>query len=205
MSFDEVPDDWRKAGTMFANKDAFDMVREGLTKSRMFGKAQRAVTYVNCWHMSPYESAAMWKTYLESDEGIAIQSTINRFKESISKYDAFNIFVGEVIYVDFDTALIPGDNMLWPFIHKRRSFEYEHELRALIWDGQHSKMDFNNIENVPNVPTELHVTTDLDTLIEKIYVSPQAEAWFRDLLLSVCSRYNLNKGIVHSDLASTLY
>lgn len=40
-------------------------------------------TAMNCWHMNDYESAAMWKLYLKSDEGIAIQSTYARLKKSI--------------------------------------------------------------------------------------------------------------------------
>ncbi|MFH0913981.1 MAG: hypothetical protein V1849_01670, partial [Chloroflexota bacterium] len=35
-------------------------------------------TLVNCWHISDYESAAMWKMYLKNNEGIALQSTFNR-------------------------------------------------------------------------------------------------------------------------------
>ena len=203
MSFDEVPEDWRKPGTMFADKTTFDAVSKvALSTSRMFAKTQRAITYVNCWHVGAYESAAMWKTYLKSDEGCAIQSTVDRLKGSISRYEAFEVFVGQVIYVDFDSAFIPNDNMLWPFIHKRRSFEYEHELRALIWGGQHGKMDLNKPENAP---TELSVTTDLDILIEKVYASPKAEAWFVNLIASVCSHYNLKKEVVQSDLASKLY
>jgi hypothetical protein len=31
--------------------------------------------FASCWHMNEHESAAMWKLYLKSDEGIAIQST----------------------------------------------------------------------------------------------------------------------------------
>jgi hypothetical protein len=30
---------------------------------------------INCWHMNEHESAAMWKLYLKSNEGISIQST----------------------------------------------------------------------------------------------------------------------------------
>ena len=37
--------------------------------------------FVNCWHMNDFESAAMWRLYLKSNEGIAIQSTFRRLKK----------------------------------------------------------------------------------------------------------------------------
>src|SRR5687767_6342526 len=35
-------------------------------------KKMRETFAVNCWHQNDYESAAMWKLYLKSNEGIAI-------------------------------------------------------------------------------------------------------------------------------------
>jgi hypothetical protein len=201
MSFEEIPEDWKKS---FVDKAQFEEFLKAklFTKQRMFNKGQRAITYVNCWHESPYESAAMWQTYLKSDEGIAIQSTTERLKESLKKYEDFDVNIGEVTYVDFDSAVISLENMLSPFIHKRRSFEYEHELRALIWGPQANKM---NLHKPEEAPPGLSVAIDLDILIEKIYASPKAEQWFVDLISSVSTHYNLKKEIVQSDLASKLY
>src|SRR5882672_3676568 len=39
----------------------------------MAGMDYRKFVYINCWHMSDHESAALWRLYLKSDEGIAIQ------------------------------------------------------------------------------------------------------------------------------------
>lgn len=47
-----------------------------------FFKNNRNIICVNSWHMNNYESAAMWKIYLKSNEGIAIQSTYKRFVKS---------------------------------------------------------------------------------------------------------------------------
>jgi len=200
LQYDAIPQEARQPGTPYADKATFDAYKEFPFISHNWGKAQRSITYVNCWHESSYESAAMWKVYLKSDEGIAIQSTVDRLKESISKYQDFEVFIGEVIYVDFDSFTIPGDNLLLPYVHKRQSFEYEHELRALIWGGQHGK-----ITNYETAPKGLNVATDLDMLVEKIYASPRAEDWFVKLLRSVCSHYKLEKDIDQSDLATGLY
>ena len=46
-----------------------------------FRESARKHTYISCWHENSVESAAMWKLYLKSDEGIALQTTFSRFKE----------------------------------------------------------------------------------------------------------------------------
>ena len=42
--------------------------------------------------------------------------------------------MGMVQYKDYNSFedWIPGGNMMYPFIHKRKEFEYEKEVRALI-------------------------------------------------------------------------
>lgn len=37
-------------------------------------------TAINCWHLNNHESAAMWRLYLKSNEGIAIQSTYEKVR-----------------------------------------------------------------------------------------------------------------------------
>jgi len=202
-SFDALPEELRK---QFVDKATFESYLKVLPSLRPYAKEQRRINYVNCWHKSSYESAALWKIYLKSDEGIAIQSTVDRLKESISRNEEFEVFIGEVIYVDYNTFAIPGGNLLAPFLYKRQSFEYEHELRALSSGMQYvisgGKVDMSAAEKAP---PGLSITTDLDILIDKIYASPGAEAWFVQLLNSVCSHYNLTKEVAQSDLASKLY
>ena len=98
----------------------------------------------NCWHISPYEFAAMWKLYLTGNEGIAIQTTFGKLKDSFQNEnlewptwaDDFQnkkvpLIAGEVEYIDWDH---PPENMtpaLKQYIYKGRSFEHEHELRII--------------------------------------------------------------------------
>ncbi|MGE4290089.1 MAG: hypothetical protein AB7E36_15495 [Salinivirgaceae bacterium] len=76
---------------------------------------------INCWHMNEHESAAMWKLYLNSNEGIAIQSTYSRLKESL--IDKYPIHLGLVKYIDYENDYFESGNHLLPFLHKRKSFE----------------------------------------------------------------------------------
>lgn len=85
----------------------------------------------SCWHINRYESAAMWKLYLKSNEGIAIRSNFGRLRDSFSKKEKHDIYIGEVHYIDYEREDMPLHSIS-PFIHKRKSFEHERELRAII-------------------------------------------------------------------------
>ena len=57
-------------------------------------KNQKLEMAINCWHMNDFESEAMWKLYLKSNEGIAIQSTYQRLIDSLSNTD-LSIHIGD--------------------------------------------------------------------------------------------------------------
>lgn len=156
-------------------------------------------TCINCWNINEYESAAMWKLYLKSDEGVAIQSTFRRLTESFNSYSEMDIYIGEVQYIDYETEWMPEGNVFYPFLYKRKSFEHEHELRAIIQKLPINKDDKINLtQETFNIG--LNIPVNLDTLIEKIYLSPASAAWFTDAVRSVVDKYALNKEIVQSSL-----
>jgi hypothetical protein len=53
--------------------------------------------YVSCWHRNDYESVAMWKVYLKSDEGIAVRSTAGRLTRSLRDEPERTIHVGPCV------------------------------------------------------------------------------------------------------------
>lgn len=186
----------------------------GDEKARLKQQRERFATYyesqrkrmaVNCWHMNEYESAAMWKLYIKSNEGIAIQSTYRKFVNSFHDSDEYFLWVGMVNYIDYNKEIIPRDNFFQPYIYKRKSFEHERELRAVIArmkkvmnpDGKIVKtLDLSDIpQQGVNIPTKI-----LD-LIESIYVSPMCEKWFEDLIRSVLEKYDIKKTVIRSSLA----
>ncbi len=159
----------------------------------------KEATAVNSWHMNDYESTAMWKIYLKSNEGIAIQSTYNRLKNSFKDTDCF-IYIGVVKYIDYKLDWIPEDNLFYPLIYKRKSFEYEHELRAValpkIRDGAGWSISLTR----PLSEEGIYATIDIDTLIEKIYLAPTCPDWLFELVKSIASKYRVNAEILHSSL-----
>jgi len=66
---------------------------------------------INCWHMNEHESAAMWKLYLKSNEGIAVQSRYNKLRDSIIDDETVNL--GKVKYLDYDAESIDAGNLLF--------------------------------------------------------------------------------------------
>lgn len=154
--------------------------------------------FINSWHRSEHESAAMWRLYLKSDEGIAIQSTYNRLKDCFRKGTP-DIFIGLVKYIDYTSDLISENNLFYRFLNKRKSFEHEQELRAITFQFPLTR---DNPSNLPKPPFKdgMLVDIDLDLLIEKIQVAPKSPKWIRELVKSVMTKYGLNKPVMKSPL-----
>jgi len=181
------------------SKDSFDKMQMQL---QIFSKEIRRFTIMNCWHMNEYESAAMWKLYLKTDEGVAVQSTFKRLTESFHNYEEDDVYIGKVKYIDYQTEWLPEGNFFYPFLHKRKSFEHERELRAIIQKipTKDDKIDLTQ-ETQEIFDIEAYITVDLDTLIEKIFVSPTAPKWFNQVVKSIINKYNLKKEVIQSSLA----
>lgn len=202
VRFEELPDEWREK-TNIRDERTFHVVIEAHKRIRGLAKQQREVMFVNSWHCQEHESAAMWNLYVKSQEGIAVQSTYRRFVDSLANYPDFEVHVGMIRYIDYQRDAIPIGNMLSPCMYKRKSFEHERELRALIWTPQHGR----NVIGEPSQnkyadQTGLYVLVDVDRLIERVYIAPTAPRWTLELLTSVVRRYGLHKDVVQSDLAA---
>jgi hypothetical protein len=183
-----------------------------------FFQWQKQWTYVNCWHMNEFESAAMWRLYARSEEAICIQSTYQCLRESLDKApcrEGDGVFLGTVEYIDYDGECVPDDWPLRHVVHKRRSFAHEQELRAIVWrcpefpdratiniPPDTSKEDYP--ENLPK--DGIWIKLDLERLVENIYVAPASPKWFHHLVEKVVNRYGLHKPVRQSLLdASPIY
>lgn len=148
-------------------------------------KKARDLLYVSSWHMNKFESAAMWKIYLKSDEGIAIQSTYERLKESFNQTKE-DIQIGMVNYIDEDNDQIDWRNVINYALHKRKSFKHEEELRAVIM--------------LPSTQKGIYISVEIEKLIERISVAPSRDTWIHDLLKRIIKRYNLSIEVERSKL-----
>ncbi len=155
----------------------------------------RKFALINCWHMNEFESAAMWKLYFKGDEGVAIESTFAKLKDSFSAARKHEIYIGEVQYLDFERQSAPFRNVFYTFLAKRRSFEHEKELRAFVWDSKYKR-----------VRDGKYIPVDTQTLINRVFVSPAAGVWFHEVVESVAEKYGIDKSkLVQSDLYKPPY
>lgn len=167
-------------------------------------KLARSFWCVNCWHNSDYESAAMWSVYASHGQGIAIVSSFRRLTESLTYPRP--IHVGMVQYMDYDRESIEGGytNAFAPLLCKRRSFEHEKELRAVV-DGAlgevREDLRVGEVQDITVAKYGVQVPADLSRLVENVYVAPRVLPWFRELVERVSERYRLAAPIIQSDLA----
>ncbi len=183
-------------------------------------KNAKKYTFVNCWHLSEYESSAMWKLYLKCDEGVAIQSTYENLRDCFdSPNQKIDLAVGPIKYIDYGKYKLPNDNILMPAFYKWICHEYEKELRASfqklpIKNGYLYNPDLNNparddaeneIDYGKEVEDGIEIPVKLNKLIESIYISPYAPIWFEDVVRSLCTKYKVKKEVKLSILTSRLY
>ncbi len=174
-------------------------VDENLKSSIKYNaKQQNLRMAVNCWHMSEYESPAMWKIYTPKEKGIAIQSTFARLKKVLkASVLGSRINIGMMPYLDYNNESFSGEGIIGLYDGvkcKRKCFEYEKEVRAVVYTPEGLKPDFPIYDGFP-------VKIDLKMLIEKIYISPTVASSFLDSLRLENKKY----GFLFEVVPSTLY
>lgn len=157
-------------------------------------KQKRKNIVISSWHINEYESFAMWQIFTKNNEGIAIQSTVDRLQKALYTESRIDQYIGEVHYIDYKKELIPFEDEFFPFLFKRKSFQYEKEVR-IISDVTPLNIDVN--EGI-----KIHV--DVEQLIEKIYIHPKSENWYKNLVLELMQKLNFKFDVEKSDLESDI-
>jgi hypothetical protein len=202
----------------FQSEEQFNRFIETMpsTMKSLF-KALREIILINSWHYNEYESADMWDLYSQANAGIAIQSTYRKLRDSFQNNTDDTIWIGKVNYLDFNKEWMNEWDTLEAFVIKRKYFAQENEIRAVtslpddhLGEKVLSEVDKERERVNPSKPRivnpkELtdkgkYVSSELDILIENIYVSPSAEKWFKEVVESLVSKYGLSKNVIKSDL-----
>jgi hypothetical protein len=164
----------------------------------------RTHTFVNCWYMGADESYAMWRLYDAAGKGVAVKTNTARLKSALR--GAVMIHGAKVSYVNYDATYIPEGNILHPYVHKRRSFSHESEYRLITaWFPKTLETNEHNVgvRSEPDTPPPfLRESIDLETLVEAIYVSPDAPSWAAGVVTDVLHRYAPDMEVRQSDLGA---
>jgi len=195
-----------------SEKQRYDNPLQLAKKSTKYRQIFLKNVSINCWHVSNCESAAMWKMYLKSDEGLVIKTTLENLKEAFQNNQEDNIYIGKIAYRDYDndgikadyqeyiqtvseyTTKRPSDKSIFNkfekyfyplLLTKRNHFDYEKEIRAI------SPIKFNSNKQ-SNMNSGKFVKVDLNVLIREIIIAPTAPKWLEALVKDVCNKYNLD-------------
>ena len=137
----------------------------------------------------------MWKIYANDKNGIAIKSSFKNVVKSLHDQTDFTISSGQVVYsqeTDFHYNKTQTNYFLY-FLRKRIYFEFEKELRFLILN--------NKIFN-PS-PKGIDIKVDLDSLIDKIVVSPYTDDIVKSEINSLLKKNDLKKPVILSSISNS--
>ena len=157
-------------------------------------KSHRKNVVISSWHINEYESYAMWQIFTQNSEGLAIQSTVGRLQEALQQETRYEQHIGEVKYLDYKKEYIPFENDFFPFLFKRKSFQYEREVRII------SNLTKHNL----NINEGVKINIDIHKLIETIYIHPKSENWYKNLVFQLMEQLGFNFNIEKSDLESDI-
>jgi len=143
--------------------------------------------YVSCWHMNDSESEAMWRLYCGTKEGVAIRTTYEKLAQSVTDP---NIYIGVIKYKDFEKEGFPLMQFdpnwppqhvdFFPFMHKRKAFVHESEVRIIRkFDKPQGKES----------ETGIRIKWDLEEVIEEVYVNPYAQNGYLEVVKAVVQKF----------------
>ena len=168
---------------------------------RVYRRKLRRFTLISCWHESATESEAMWRLYSREQDGIAIRTTFESLKDSLTCTE--DVYIGRVTYVDYNTKFIREDNLFGAYLHKREGFKHEREVRAVIAMWAQGDKPVVMQKDICDVGMDFDV--DLDRLVQEVVVDARADDWVFDLVQAIVAKYKLNSPVTRSALASEPY
>jgi hypothetical protein len=190
-----------------------DFPEDGLERHKELVGVLRDCTYISCWHQKGTESAAMWSKYGGDHGAIAIETSVRRLRQALEDTDHV-VHIGEVDYhifkeeyrdeneenLDVNAEKLNPEFLLTrneshsfaPFLYKRKSFDYEEEVRAIIQEPpltDEPEDDSSTIRiNTEDETKHLQLNGDLERsgydvdifiedLINHIHVAPETGGW----------------------------
>jgi hypothetical protein len=187
--------------------DAYGRGEIGYTYEQ-FKRRIRESVFINCWHRSQDDSAAMWALYGKSDCAVALTTTVGQLARALQ--DAARehaLWIARVEYVkhwsDPDLDVTPDFARI--FTYKTKAYEYEKEVRVMIdrTDGPQTSGHADEGGHDVPAPAETGITLPVDAvrLLRSIVIAPDAPPWFENLVRQSALRYGVKAPVRRSKLA----
>ena len=213
MSFEKFANILATGSLFFTQADKYDDKFEGYIPEAIMRYYRspnisidpklRQYIMCNCWHHGGGELMAMWDKYHLRNGGIAIKTTMGNLKNCLP--DTPNIFIGKV---DYDVESIENQNQIeipedlsienllhYLYFYKRKPFEYEQEVRAII--------DITSISRDVSYGFGILLEINVKTLIgenSEVIISPHADKWVTGTLELIVERYGFQFPVNRSKL-----
>lgn len=161
-------------------------------------------SFVNCWHVADYESAALWSIY--GERGIAIRSTVDQLRAAapeVSARDGETLVhqgVRRVVYIDYRSEHPYLNDLMGPLCFKRRAFAFEGEIRVVrqelrsVAAATDDRPDGRALDGrAPPGPPGREISVDLAALLDAVYVAPRAPSWLREVVSTLLANNGLDQ------------
>ena len=159
-------------------------------------------SFVNCWHVSNAESAALWKIYSGSESSVAVQSTIGTlqklFPELMTKDGNTIVYqsIRRVQYIDYRAEAPHINDLMGPLCYKRQAFRHEQEIRLIRQElptGPAKDREGSCVQVGPPPKNQgIEVPVDLTELIDAVYLVPSSPKWFLNVVQEVMRKFDLD-------------
>nr|AGU09991.1 hypothetical protein [uncultured organism] len=174
-----------------------------------FKRRMRESVFINCWHRSQDDSAAMWALYGKSECAVALTTTVGQLADTLEgTQDAHEedhaIRIARVDYVKHwsDPKLDISPDYARIFTYKTKAYEYEKEVRVIIdRTGRTPAPPQSTLRSTLLEPGIL-VPIDAVTLVRSIVIAPDAPPWFEKLVRQSALRYGIEAPVRRSKLAT---
>ena len=146
-----------------------------MQRSERINKPWRQRTFVSCWNASDHESHALWRIYCGSSDGVALQTTFGKLRESVG-----GLPVNRVAYE------IPGMRKQTPTLvdlvtKKRPMFAYEQEVRV-VRDATTEPIHEQEVLGHP-------LDWNPELILQSVLVHPEADFSFMETVTAAVAHY----------------
>jgi hypothetical protein len=138
----------------------------------------------------------MWKLYVKSGEGIAIQTTVRNLKAALDD-TAETLHLADVLYLDHKEKPRVGNTMPLACMTKRKCFAHEQEAR-LFWIDE--KPEANPTNAI--APEGKEVKCNMSALIKTVHVAWTKPHWLKPIVKDILEKYNIQAEVEELDLTS---